>query len=103
MALLSPVRMLGTVALVALAAPGCVDIVATDFHHTEREERRFTIEGAPNVVLTTFDGAIDVESWDRSDVLVEIEKRGMDHADVESRPADTNASWRSRHLLQSPQ
>jgi DUF4097 and DUF4098 domain-containing protein YvlB len=41
-----------------------------------REEKRFTVKGTPDVRLTTFDGAIEVQSWDRPEVLVEIEKRG---------------------------
>lgn len=88
MALISPAQNLGlaagTALLISLTATGCVDIVATDFHYSEREERRFTTDGAPNVVLATFDGGIEVDSWDRNEVLVEIEKRGTDHADVES-------------------
>jgi len=42
----------------------------------EREEKRFTVTGAPVLNVTTFDGAIEIRSWDRSEVLVEIEKRG---------------------------
>ena len=44
----------------------------------EREEKRFTVTGTPELRLTTFDGAIEIRSWDRPDVLVEIEKRGAD-------------------------
>src|SRR4051812_43059023 len=41
-----------------------------------RDEKRFTVKGTPTVHLTTFDGAIQIQSWDKPDVLVEIEKRG---------------------------
>lgn len=41
-----------------------------------REEKRFTVSGTPLVRATTFDGSIQVQSWDNPDVLVEIEKRG---------------------------
>jgi len=41
-----------------------------------RDEKRFTVKGSPTVHLTTFDGTIQIQSWDKSDVLVEIEKRG---------------------------
>lgn len=84
MALLSPARLLGTLALSAFVTPGCVDIVATDFHYVERDERRFETTAAPNLMLATFDGSIEVDTWDRTEVLVEIEKRGSDHDDVES-------------------
>ncbi|HEX2444458.1 MAG TPA: DUF4097 family beta strand repeat-containing protein [Vicinamibacterales bacterium] len=43
---------------------------------TVREERRFTVSGEPDLRLTTFDGAIEIRSWDQPEVLVEIEKRG---------------------------
>ena len=50
--------------------------------HTEglsaRDVRTFKISGAPDVVLETFDGAIEVHSWDRPEVEVEIEKRAME-------------------------
>jgi DUF4097 and DUF4098 domain-containing protein YvlB len=42
----------------------------------EREEKRFSVKGRPDLHLTTFDGAIEIRSWDQPDVLVEIEKRG---------------------------
>ena len=42
----------------------------------EREEKRFTVSGSPVLNVTTFDGAIEIRSWDRAEVLVEIEKRG---------------------------
>lgn len=41
-----------------------------------RDEKRFTVKGVPTLRLTTFDGTIQVQSWDKPDVLVEIEKRG---------------------------
>jgi len=52
--------------------------------HIVREEKRFTVAGAPEVRLTTFDGSIDVRSWDRPEVLVEVEKRGPTKASIES-------------------
>lgn len=41
-----------------------------------RDEKRFTVAGVPDVRVTTFDGSIEVRSWDRADVLIEVEKRG---------------------------
>ena len=40
-----------------------------------REEKRFTVRGVPDVTLTTFDGAIELQASDRDEVVVEIEKR----------------------------
>jgi DUF4097 and DUF4098 domain-containing protein YvlB len=50
----------------------------------EREEKRFTVTGTPNLQLTTFDGAIEIRSWDQPDVLVEIEKRGATREAVDA-------------------
>jgi DUF4097 and DUF4098 domain-containing protein YvlB len=46
----------------------------------ERVEKRFTVQNtAPaEVHLITFDGAIEVRSWDRPEVLIQIEKHGAD-------------------------
>jgi DUF4097 and DUF4098 domain-containing protein YvlB len=41
-----------------------------------REEKRFTVTGTPTLNLSTFDGSIEIQSWDKPDILVEIEKRG---------------------------
>lgn len=79
-----------TIVVSALVANGCVDIVANDRTHVEREEKRFTTTGSPLVDLKTFDGAIEVGSWDRAEVLVTIEKRGFDHSDVASIDVETS-------------
>lgn len=64
-------------ALSAVALTGAACTVSVDSHaQVAREERRFSVTGEPEVRVTTFDGAIEVRSWERSDVLVEIEKRG---------------------------
>jgi len=71
----------------ALAGSGCVDMVANGgLGYVEREEKRFTTSGRPDVVLTTFDGSIEVRPWDRSEVLVVVEKHAFDQdmvADIE--------------------
>ena len=72
------------VGVVLLTASGCVDIVATDISHVERQEKRFTAESKPDLNLTTFDGAIEVRSWDRPEVLVIVERRGRDKAEAEA-------------------
>jgi len=45
---------------------------------SSRDTKSFTITGTPEVVLDTFDGAIELHSWDRQEVEVEIEKRAME-------------------------
>ncbi len=62
---------------IAAGAPACV--VSVDHQGViEREEKRFAVKDTADVVLTTFDGAIEVRSWDRPEVLIQIEKRGQD-------------------------
>lgn len=54
---------------------GCV--VVDSQGHIQREEKRFTVSGPPDLHLTTYDGAIEVRSGeDAATVVVEIEKRG---------------------------
>jgi DUF4097 and DUF4098 domain-containing protein YvlB len=69
--------------LTALAVPfaglGCVDIIGADQNkYVEREEKHFAVTGKPDVVLTTFDGSIEIRTWDKPDVQVVVEKRGRD-------------------------
>src|SRR5688572_29840265 len=45
---------------------------------SSRDVKTFKVTGQPEVVLDTFDGAIELHSWDRSEVEVEVEKRAME-------------------------
>jgi DUF4097 and DUF4098 domain-containing protein YvlB len=45
-----------------------------------REVKSFKITGQPEVVLDTFDGAIELHSWDRNEIEVEVEKRAMEQS-----------------------
>ena len=68
---------LPTLALTAalpFSLAGCV--VVDSQGHITREEKRFTVTGAPDLRLVTFDGAIEIRSGDAKTVVVEIEKRG---------------------------
>jgi hypothetical protein len=71
-------KSLGLSAAVLLSS-GCVDMIAVDTpRYLETEEKRFAVSGRPELSLTTFDGAIEVRTWDRPEVLVVVEKRGVD-------------------------
>jgi hypothetical protein len=73
----------GTVVLAGVVATGCV--VSVDSQgQVVRDEKRFTTSGTPELHLKTFDGAIQIQSWDRAEVLVEIERRGAtrEHVDL---------------------
>jgi DUF4097 and DUF4098 domain-containing protein YvlB len=66
----------------ALASGACT--VTVDSHsEIVRQEKRFTVDGRADVRVTTFDGAIEIQSWDKPDVMIEIEKRGPTKAALE--------------------
>jgi Toastrack DUF4097 len=70
---------------VAAVSSSCVIGVDGDaVQETARVEKRFTVTGTPDLSLVTFDGAIEVRAWDRSEVVVEIEKRGVDKGELDS-------------------
>jgi DUF4097 and DUF4098 domain-containing protein YvlB len=54
-----------------------------------RETKTFAVKGLPNVVLDTFDGAIEIHSWDKPEVEVEIEKRAMEQALIDEIKVET--------------
>jgi hypothetical protein len=68
--------------LASVAATGCVISVDSQ-SQIQRDERKFEVTGTPQVRVITFDGAIEIQSWDRRQVLVEIEKRGATREAVE--------------------
>ena len=45
-----------------------------------RETKTFKVAGLPEINLDTFDGAIEIHSWDKAEVEVEIEKRAMEQS-----------------------
>jgi DUF4097 and DUF4098 domain-containing protein YvlB len=62
------------VVVCTVAIAGCsVNLNAERF--TDREERRFTVSGTPDIVLNTYDGGIEVRAWDKPEVLVTVEKQ----------------------------
>ena len=69
------VTSLGAAALIGSA---CVGINIDREGHIEREQKRFDVSGTSELSLYTFDGAVEVRSWDRPEIVVEIEKRGQD-------------------------
>jgi hypothetical protein len=75
-------RCLPAVAL-AIAAAGCVINVDGE-QVVVRDEHRFTVKAGAAVTLETFDGSVTVRSWDRPEVLVEVQKRGPDRETAEA-------------------
>ena len=80
---------LPTLALLApLALTGCVVDVDSQ-GQIVRDEKRFAVSGVPDLRLSTFDGSIELRSWDRPEVLVEIEKRGPTREAVDALQIET--------------
>lgn len=65
----------GAASLATILSTGCVVSVDSQAQIV-RDEKRFTVSGTPELRLTTFDGSIEIQAWDKPDVLIEIEKRG---------------------------
>jgi len=63
--------------LMAAATAGTACVVSVDSQgQIVRDEKRFKVTGIPEVHLTTFDGSIEIQAWDRPDVAIDVEKRG---------------------------
>ena len=78
-------------AALAVTLPFCLAgcVVVDSQGHITREEKRFTVSGAPELQLTTFDGSIEIRSGDARSVVVEIEKRGPTKEAIERLTVDT--------------
>ncbi len=70
------------VAAAVLALAGC-EVNLNSEGVVTRETKKFSVSGAPEVQLETFEGSIEVHSWDRDEVEVEVEKRAMEQALVD--------------------
>ena len=66
-------------ALLASVLSACTVNVNTE-GATASETRTFTVTSPPTVTLDTFDGAIEVHSWDRNEVEVVVDKQAQDDA-----------------------
>jgi hypothetical protein len=62
-----------------LAFPACTVNVGME-GVTAQETHRFTVSGEPNLSIETFAGAIEVHSWDRPEIEIEVERRAMDQS-----------------------
>jgi hypothetical protein len=48
------------------------------------EQKTFQLTGKPDLTLHTFDGAIDIRSWDRNEVSVEVQRRAATTDDAKA-------------------
>src|SRR4051812_42011496 len=72
----SLLRMLPFV-IAGILPAGCVVSSADGNRYVDREEKRFSVDGKPDVKLLTGDGSIEIRSWDRQEVQVVVEKRAF--------------------------
>jgi hypothetical protein len=63
------------VVLLSAALGGCTVTVDSQTQIV-RDEKRFPVSGQADLRLTTFDGSIQIQSWDKPEIVVEVEKRG---------------------------
>jgi len=68
---------LAALPLVALLTSGCVINLDAD-QVVVKDEKAFKVGQNADLTLETFDGSVQVASWDRPEVVVEIQKRGPD-------------------------
>jgi len=66
-----------TLVAAAVVLAGCEVNLNTE-GLSAREVKTFKVSGQPEVVLDTFDGSIELHSWDRNEIEVEVEKRAME-------------------------
>lgn len=64
---------------------------------SSRNEMHFKVTGRPVVDLTTFDGAIEVRSWDKPEVLVRVEARASSKPLLDS--IDVAGSSKDSHVV----
>jgi len=74
---------LAVAAAAALLTSAC-DITVDAGPYSVHEEKRFKVTGTADLSLTTFDGSMEIRSWDRAEVLIEVEKRASDKALAEA-------------------
>ncbi|MGH7340791.1 MAG: hypothetical protein ACREKH_09900, partial [Candidatus Rokuibacteriota bacterium] len=88
------------VSVLALGSAACsIDVRGEGI--VTREEKRFTVTGAPDLNVRTFDGSIQLKSWDRNEVLVEIERRGPDKQTAEALVVNATQDG-NRILVEAP-
>lgn len=77
-------RLTGLAVLLALVVASACTVGFSSDAYTVREEKRFKVDGVPDLELVTFDGSIEVRGSDRPDIVVEIEKAGSSQEIVDS-------------------
>ena len=67
---------------VAVSTACSINLNAEQF--VKKEQKTFAVSGMADVELKTFDGSIEVTSWDKPEVAITIERRADSQADAEA-------------------
>lgn len=67
-----------------------------------RDEKRFNVSGQTEVNLRTFDGSIQLKSWDKDEVVIEIERRGPDKQAADALVVNARQEG-NRVIVEAPQ
>ena len=73
----------------AILGSGCSINLSAE-HYIGKEEKTFAVTGKPELSLKTFDGSIEVTTWDKSVVGVTIERRAGSQAEAEALKVTTS-------------
>jgi DUF4097 and DUF4098 domain-containing protein YvlB len=73
---------LATILLVSTTLAGCEVNLNTE-GLSARELKTFKVTGPAELSLNTFDGAIELHSWDKNEIEVEVEKRAMEQVQLD--------------------
>ena len=80
-------------AAASLASSACtIDVQGSGIggrQEVTREQRTIRITGKPDVTVRTFNGSVQIRSWDRDDVHVDIERRASTLEEAKDIPVDT--------------
>src|SRR3982750_3377859 len=80
-------RLAGILLVSATLLPAC-EVNLNSEGLPVRERKTFKVTGQPELILDTFDGAIELHSWDRNEIEVEVEKRAMEQTLIDEIKVD---------------
>lgn len=95
------VNRLGILVVTCVLASAACSIDVGGEEAVVNEEKRFPVNGTIDLSLTTFDGAIEVRSWDRNEVLVRIERRAPSTDEAKALRVSTSQEG-SRIVVDAP-
>ncbi len=87
--------------IVVLASVAC-SIDVSGEGSVVNEEKRFPVTGAVDLSVRTFDGSVEVRSWDRNEVLVRIERRAASAEDAKALTVETRQDG-NRIVIEAPE